>query len=334
MQIVIDFDSCWQNSFYDGSNNAPTPKGGRRFLGSSKQLNDPKQDNYRHTPITHDTVMGVLNRLIGDKRKLWQARAEPDYYFASIEPSVTFSVDGTTSHELAVLRNLTGNLDPNAFCGAIKQDHPMFHSDYSQALWGILWLDMEQLCETILTDKAVPPCPPLDPVTVLERLQWIAKQKAIDPFPMLEQAVNKLQFLFPKYNPTDKKDRVYMGSLYCSALYLQLERLSAKYNVSTAKAPKGGLFGISHNGVTASDFMKPHTGGQKKVYTNPYHQQKFIKGQGKTDNKLVKSTGKLTIDLDLDDELSLDLFEKIRCAGVATFPLGKKGLAFVERVIL
>lgn len=31
MQIIIEYESSWRNSFLDGSNNEPLPKGGRNF---------------------------------------------------------------------------------------------------------------------------------------------------------------------------------------------------------------------------------------------------------------------------------------------------------------
>jgi len=74
MKISIEYDSCWRNSFLDGTNNEPLPKGGRDFLGSMTNLK--VEGNFKTHEITLDTVMGLLNRLIGDQRKLYQARSK------------------------------------------------------------------------------------------------------------------------------------------------------------------------------------------------------------------------------------------------------------------
>jgi hypothetical protein len=38
MQIIIEYESSWRNSFLDGSNNEPLPKGGRNFIASMTTL--------------------------------------------------------------------------------------------------------------------------------------------------------------------------------------------------------------------------------------------------------------------------------------------------------
>lgn len=86
MKIIIEYDSCWRNAFLGGSNNEPVPKKGREFLGSMTSLK--KEGNFKVCENTLDTVMGVLNRLIGDQRKLYQARSkmyESAYYFEALE---------------------------------------------------------------------------------------------------------------------------------------------------------------------------------------------------------------------------------------------------------
>ena len=94
MRITIKYEAAWQNSFLDGSNNEPLPKGGRGFVGSmtnlSKRNSDGKYPNFIQRKISHDTVMGVLNRLIGDQRKLYQAKKCPNYFFAALENKITF----------------------------------------------------------------------------------------------------------------------------------------------------------------------------------------------------------------------------------------------------
>lgn len=44
-----------------------------------------QEGNYKKRSVSKDTVMGILNRLIGDQRKLYQARQDENYYFTEVE---------------------------------------------------------------------------------------------------------------------------------------------------------------------------------------------------------------------------------------------------------
>lgn len=51
MQITIDYESSWRNSFLDGNNNEALPKNGRRFVASVSFL--------------------LLHTILTDSRCLW-----------------------------------------------------------------------------------------------------------------------------------------------------------------------------------------------------------------------------------------------------------------------
>lgn len=141
MQIIIDYESSWRNSFLDGSNNEALPKNGRKFIASMTELK--KGGNFKQHQITKDTVMGILNRLIGDQRKLYQARQDKNYYFKQIESVLTDSDIKDQIHyteqEMVFLRNISGSTDQNAFTGMIKTQDAAFNSEFSQQLWSILF---------------------------------------------------------------------------------------------------------------------------------------------------------------------------------------------------
>ncbi|MCB1658564.1 MAG: hypothetical protein KDI39_10075, partial [Pseudomonadales bacterium] len=110
MKITIEYEASWRNSFLDGSNNEPLPKGGRNFVGSMTTLK--QAGNFMQHSITKNTVMGVLNRLIGDQQKLYQARLQPNYYFADIETVLqdTDIVDKPLiTNEMAYICNVSGS---------------------------------------------------------------------------------------------------------------------------------------------------------------------------------------------------------------------------------
>jgi hypothetical protein len=137
MKIIIKYESSWQNSFLDGSNNEPLPKHGRSFIGSMTNLSkktEGKFNNYIEKNVSHDTIMGILNRLIGDQRKLYQSKNSQDYYFKDLENKITFNNlkdSYVLSHEIVYIRNTTGSTDQNSFSGMIISKDPIFTADYS-----------------------------------------------------------------------------------------------------------------------------------------------------------------------------------------------------------
>ena len=339
MNIRINYDSCWRNSFLAGSNNEPLPKKGRKFVASITELNSKKQNNYHSQEITHDTVMGILNRLIGDQRKLYQSRQDKNYYFAELEQYkdkyIHFDDDPKITNEMTYLRNISGSTDQNSFTGMIRTNHPIFTSDYSKQFWGVLALTFDQLVDFIINDTEVNEKQELnlDPLAIIAQFAAIEKAKAVSYAGKEKQAAEILKSKFQ-----DEFKPLYDGKLkqlpmYCAALYLQLERLATKFDMATAKSKAGKITGISKNNCTAKDFMANYTTGRKKpIYGNPYIQTKYIKGVGKVESTLQKASGVLEITLNISPEKAQELKQMIANAGVSAFPLGKKGLAYVSRI--
>ena len=90
MKILIEYESTWRNSFledFDG-NNKPLPKKGRKFIASGQNISGMKSkpEYFIRREISKNTIMGIMNRLIGDQRKLYQAR--PALY-----PQIFISID-------------------------------------------------------------------------------------------------------------------------------------------------------------------------------------------------------------------------------------------------
>ncbi|QIN30671.1 type I-Fv CRISPR-associated protein Cas5fv [Legionella longbeachae] len=334
MKITIDYEASWRNSFLDGSNNEPIPKKGRDFIGSMTKLE--KEENYKSREITLDTVLGVLNRLIGDQRKLYQSKqgfGKHRYYFEDIVQVIRFEdKPKAQSQEITYIRNMSGNTDQNAFTGMIKVKDPAFQSDFSELFWGVLSLNFAQLCKFILEDTTFESDMVLNPISILHRLEEIKKMKPIGNNGNAKLASEKLASCFEKYNPLDNKGQLKLLPMYCSSLYLQLNRLEKHYDMSGAKSKKGGISGISNNGFTPKDFMDKYTTGPKKlIYGNPYV-RKVFKGEGKIRYALVKASGQMDIYLDIDLEKAIEIKNLIDCAGVSSFYLGKKGLAYVSAI--
>ncbi|WP_151778599.1 type I-Fv CRISPR-associated protein Cas5fv [Acinetobacter brisouii] len=335
MQIIIEYESSWRNSFLDGSNNQPLPKGGRNFIASMTTLK--QAGNYKKRDVSKDTVMGVLNRLIGEQRKLYQARQDKEYYFSEIEKILQDEdiVDKSAiSNEMVYIRNISGSTDQNSFTGMIKANDPAFKSDYSSDLWGILWLNLDAVTQFILDENyQVKTDIELDPITVSSQIELLSAEKAIDVIDSVKDALDILQSKFDDVNYLNAKEQLPLISLYASALYLQIERLSKKYDLSNALTKSSGLSGISKRGFTKKDFMDRYTTGSKKlIWGNPYLLKEKKKGEGEVVSILTKASGQLIINLNISKDQARDLEEKIENAGVSSFYLGKKGLAYVTDI--
>lgn len=335
MKIIIDYESSWRNSFLDGDNNEPLPKKGRNFVASMTELKN--EENFISRLVTKNTVMGLLNRLIGEQRKLYQSRASDNgepHYFADIENKITFEDNpAVINREIAYIRNMKGSTDQNSFTGMICVNDPIFQSEYSSLFWGVLWLDTELLFDFILEDRFELVEMAFDPLSIMNRLEEIKKFKPVESQGKAKAVSEFLQLSFEKCKPINAKGKVILLSLYCSALYLQLQRLEGRFDMQTAKSKMGGISGISNNGFTLKDFMDKYTTGSKKlIYGNPYVREEFVKGEGKIKHLLTKASGQLVIHLDIDLSKAIELKTLIDNAGVSAFYLGKKGLAYVSHI--
>jgi hypothetical protein len=333
MNIIIEYEASWRHSFLDGSNNEPLPKKGRKFVGSMKQLNE-KSENYISRSISLDTVMGVLNRLIGDQRKLYQSRNGEGYFFKSLESVVGFTdKPNILNQEVVYVRNMSGNFDQNSFTGAIKSNDPMFKSDYSKELWGILALDLGELFTFIIDSEKVVKDIALDPLSICEKFETLKKEKPVANENRANLALEILNQRFPDKNYLNNKGLLVPLSLYCSSLYVQLDRLAGHFNVSSARTRTGVISGISKRVFTLKDFMNRFTTGeQKRIWGNPYMKKEKIKGQGEVVSLLTKASGTLEIYIDVEREKAKEIRDMIENAGVSSFYLGKKGLAYVSKI--
>ncbi len=331
MEIIIDYEASWRNSFLDGSNNEHLPKNGRNFIASMSELK--KEGNYIKRDVTKDTVMGILNRLIGDQRKLYQAR-NGQYFFKDIEPLVEFDDRKKETGEIVYIRNMNGSTDQNSFSGMIKAEEPMFKSDYSNELWSVLKSSFDELCQFILEeDFELQLSRSFEPLQICAIFDELGKLKPVLNEGTTFAVIERLSGIYPDESYLSNKGLVIPSMVYCAALYIQLERLSFKYDVSSARTKSGGLSGISKRSFTKKDFMKRFTTGNGKIiWGNPYMKKEKIKGLGEVTSTLTKASGQLYITLNVDREKGMEIKQMIENAGVSSFYLGKKGLAYVSNI--
>ncbi len=347
MRISIKYEASWRNSFLDGSNNESLPKGGRGFVGSMTSLSKRENNQYPNfikRDISIDTVMGVLNRLIGDQRKLYQSRASKDYFFSSIEKYIGFEdihdKSKPINYEIAFIRNITGSTDQNAFTGMIRANHPTFNESYSEQLWGVLWLSFDQLLDFI-KDKnfqvVLSNSVALDPITVLSQSNYLNDLKLVDTDEKSQHVIEVLNDKYPDQSYIETSGKLKPIRLYAAALYLQIERLSLNFDMTRSCNRRGNstfIFGFSKRGFNGSrDFMKNFiTGDEKVIWGNPFILTERRKGEGEVTSILTKANGTLQINLDIPQDKAKELNAMIEAAGVSSFYLGKKGLAYVDSI--
>jgi hypothetical protein len=340
LHIRVKYEASWRNSFLDGSNDEPLPKGGRNFVGSMTTLKN--EGNFIQREVRQNTVMGILCRLIGDQRKLYQARKDKNYYFADLEDKIFFqdlASEQIKNSEVVYIRNMSGSTDQNSFTGMINANDKAFTSDFSKELWGVLFLELDDLFEFILNkEMKILTQDKFDPLIVADQLEKLDKMKAINVVDSVEIVLQKLKEKFssgqdPVSYTLDAKERIKPIVFYTSALYIQVERLQKENNLSEIFSKRGGLSGISKRGFTKKDFMDRYTTGKKKIiFGNPYLLKEKIKGQGEVTSLLTKSSGVLDITIDVTKDRADELQKMIEFAGVSSFYLGKKGLAYVEEI--
>lgn len=341
MKIEIKYESSWRNSFLDGSNDEPLPNTGRKFIGSMTSLK--KDGNYISRKVSHNTVMGLLNRLIGDQRKLYQSRQSVEYYFKELEPLVTFEDKPSyVNREMTYIRNISGSTDQNSYTGMIQADSPILTSVCSQQLWGVLGLSFDEVVKFILDENfTITNEISLNPLSLVDRSFLLSKENSIDLTQELHAAIEIIHSQLPEMI-SDKSATPYVennGKLkpirfYAAALYIQFERLNRKMDASTLLTNSGKIAGFSKRGFNGQrDFIKNFaTGGEKKIWGNPYIRKEKIKGVGEVTSLMSKAGGTLNINIDVDRSTATNLLEIIENAGVSSFYLGKKGLAYVSNI--
>lgn len=377
IEIIINFDSCWQNGFLEGAD-AFVEKGKkekkpvykvREFFATSQS------DQSTDKQLTKNTVLGVLCRLIGDQRKLFEARLEDDYYFKDMEDAVSFSYDTerkSFSEKVIIVNKSDNRCAQSTYLGVIPNDCQLFSSPYSKNLWHVLDLSFDEVCNYLnqgsISDTAMGEISlnniliKIREIQALEKLEFtetilerfkhrIAKlEQEISELDtndkkhqsqltkkanLIEDIKTKISELYKndaltnldsalkkavsKYPKLENKGGVYPMALFGAALYSNAQQLRDKKIVNFLNA-KNKLPGFaedsfSFNGIR--EFLNPLAGRRKKTVRTPAD--------------INKHSGKLMINVKAPIDTK-DLAKRIECAGVSSFYLGKKGLAYVEDI--
>lgn len=373
MQIDIRYSGSWRNSFLEDFNGKSNK--GRKFIGSTTALKKP--ENYKERPISISTVMGLLYRLTGSVRPLYQLKKNDDSIISKLsdEGKISFSDQVINeSKEIVFLRNSNDVKDQSGYSGLINDN--IFNDLYLSGVFTPLKMNKEEIIDFLISNKigidiSENKTHPLDIYYFLdknnaaifdkknEHLVSYVKEKygAEDNASLGKVIANETIEDFLKDAPDScfsiisREEARKLNNLYSKYFESKLTLTSDAYltavNILTAQYLKehggesihgflsksGSFKGISGNAktFTAKDFLacfsKP-----KKVRGNPYSSKIYKKGESPIDVRLTKCDGLLSIFIDCNEETSAFLKEAIESAAVGTFYLGKKGLAYIEKI--
>jgi Cas5fv helical domain len=173
MRIEIEYDSCWQTSFLEPVENSSVDS--RKFVATTKTRGQTE------SPITQSTILGILCRLIGDQRKLYQSKACSSFYFSGLEDKISFKVNSksTTEKELVYLTNKSDNrCGQSTFMGVLSSDNPWFFSEAAQRLWSVLFLSKKELIHFVLGSESCKNTVDSTPKNLIGRLDLITDIKS------------------------------------------------------------------------------------------------------------------------------------------------------------
>jgi hypothetical protein len=385
--IDIKYNSCWQNSFLDDKEKKIAKTG-----GFARKFNKSKA-NGNAQPISKNTILGVLYRLIGEQRTLKEIQNSDYSYFKDIEEKITFDLleKQTTENELVMLINKDNSRTGQGnYIGVIKDDTALFFSKNAPKLWSVLYLSIDEITSFINKPSLIKQEGSSMPRDILNRIDKIEDKQETPTLKTIEKLLGEIEFgkqkqeerlktinkddvktidkikkgisksdekikniiedidinkesnlvfevlsslekHFSEIPKSDylKKGVIYQMGLYAAALYLQadlLEKSGEDISELYVFQEKGGnkgkktIHGFSKKGFNGvRDFLnKFSTGGSKKTVKTPF--------------SLRKENGKLSINLKIEDSKAEEINNMINSAGVSSFYLGKKGLAFVDSI--
>jgi CRISPR-associated endonuclease Csy4 len=304
MRITIDYNASWNGL-----------------------VTQEDKKKYREQ-IGFDTVKGVLFRLIGDVRQL---KDNSDTHWMGVaisESNVRFKVNLFESQEdLIAIRGKNGSTGQKcaAFLTADISSNPLLHTKNNPVLAGFMRIahaNDDQLYAYI-TQQTMPDIN-VDDYT-LEDLysaySSVEDKKISDKLISIATCLPAL-----KGENGNPKKPTFMRFL-ALALYDYVEKLQHDEILMLKKeklgfeivSGKGFVKGVSKNGsFTLKDFGESFYALPNAIYLKPEH--------------IYVESGQLVIDVDTDEQSAKSINQAIKNAGVMTFHLGRKGLAYVSSI--
>lgn len=337
MFISIEYSSIWGNSFLG----EPDKNGYREYIATGAKMNDFANKNnaldyYKPRKISMSTVQGILFRLLGARASLSTLLAENTLLNTLINEDKIGFVNHVESEsdELVYLRNKNLSVDREGYSGTPNDD--IFNIDGIQTALCLVKYSREELLDYYLHDKR--PNRKIENqniLTVVEQLSVFEKEKS---FKLNEDEFESASKITMGLFNNSCSEKASIGLLaFNKAIKLFFDEFEIKVEELTGK---GTFKGISLNGnsFTKKDFMKPFA-TPRISFGGPYKTDIWVDNpvngkQMKLNKKLTKSDGRIEIEIDCDFEQATKLKELISNAGVGSFYVGKKGLGYVDSIII
>lgn len=340
MEINIKYNSKWGNSFLSSDENDE-----RKYIASLSNMNsnknkDNKLDFYKRRDITLKTVYGIIYRLLGAREPLNKLLIKDKSLIKEMIEKNLISFENKIIYEndeIVYLRNNSLSTDQNSYSGV--PDDKILEQNIKQYI-NVLFYNRSELVDYLTKDILVNiETNNISIIDISKKLEEKYKDKS------LIINVEERNLVNSKYKEVVgiNEDIHINANLMLLAINKSI-KLFSKENKDCLKylTNKGTFSGVSLNGnsFTLKDFMKKFA-NTKIVYGNPYMTDFWIKNEYSKEGKnikfnkqLTKSSGILKIKINCDIESSLKIKEMIENAGVSSFYLGKKGLAYVEKITL
>ncbi len=353
MEITIKYDSIWGNSFLS----SPDEKK-RKYIASSSNMNDKKNKNinnkldfYKKREIGLTTVLGLVYRLMGARAPLSSLLKEDESFFSELikKNAITFENHKTVeTDELVYLRNNNLNTDQKGYSGVPNES--ILTMGVTDPL-KVLFYTREELVSYLIDDlkpsREISEVDEISIIEISEKLEDLYKEKTLKVTQPEEGELFSKEYdiINKSYQESmEIEDNIHnKASLGLLAINKAMFLFSKENDLVMQFLTKSGTFaGVSLNGntFTLKDFMKKFA-ASKIVYGNPYVAEFLVLNQNskegknmKFNKKLTKSNGLLKIQIDCDRETAVEIKDLIESSGVSAFYLGKKGLAYTQKITL
>lgn len=302
--------------------------------------------HYDYQGIGKDTVLGLLCRLVGDVRRLDDVKKLPNHPIIGIEKDISFCDDPEYKQFQSETMLLHTPIKEVSGLGAgiISKDHFFASSNpLSEVLCSVFnartLQDISQLYNGLKANK--------------DNLLNGKYGKSITPLQIVEEMKffeNLTQENKSHFNSLVKTSKVKnIGGVLMVEMVAYLTRLNAfskgKWRLADYVNNKGSFPGIgSSSGIfTVKDFYSLFVNKKKQSWVMPYQVNLYKDFFANDDQKIlnthanvgvIKECGRLRISIDRPYEECLALVQQIEEASVQTFQIGKKGLAYIEKIDL
>lgn len=347
MEISIKYDSIWGNSFIEAENEDNKK---RKYIASLSSMNDNKnkdnqKDLYKRRGISLTTVYGLMYRLVGARAPLSQLLKTDDSIVMDLIKGGLISFENKRvieSDELVYLKNNSLNTDQNSYSGV--PDESMMSMGLLNAV-DVLFYSRDELVDYLKTGKKVKKhLPELSIIDLSKKLEEIYKTKELKLKKIEADEVNhEYNEINKAYEAVLNKEIHLNANLGLLAINKSIYETFKDNDEANKYLTSSSTFsGVSLNGnsFTLKDFMKKFA-SPKIVYGNPYKTDFWVINPNSKDGKnmkfnkmLTKSNGELIIKIDCDRKTASDIKLAIDNAGVSAFYLGKKGLAYTDKITL